>query len=257
MPHCLVTAHSIKSSIWGVYASSQHLFDGWPTDKAKHYSRVVLLISFVHRVLLNVGLVGKHLATKVRSSHQWTTPLHTRETALPVQMMSSSDINWREKGDISAWLLSLSFSVTYVMRALYGSHNWSHMSVFSLQQEAQSRAQACHGPARPPTASHTAPEVHRVCWQGDLTPARHTCISPLHQKLTVCILCCNENGSSWLKTSTSERHCYELSSQHCSCTHQLLHPFLVTSHRHYVTFLNETKLSCIQLWLYSERCAIC
>ena len=81
---------------------------------------------------------------------------------------------------ISAWPQPPSLPFTYIMRGLYVSHNWSHMSVFSLLQEAQSRAQArccrclCRRrPTRPPTASHTAPEVHRVCWQGDMTSAGH------------------------------------------------------------------------------------
>lgn len=65
-------------------------------------------------------------------------------------------------------------SVTYIMRGLYVSHNWSHMSLLSLQQEAQSRAQPCHHLAKPPTASRTAPEVHSVCWQGDASTVMYT-----------------------------------------------------------------------------------
>lgn len=112
---------------------------------------------------------------------------------------------------------SLSLSVTYIMRGLYVSHNWSHMSVFSLQQEAQSRAQACRRPTRPPTASRTAPEVHRVCWQGDVTPARHTrnhqlsVYSTEHQQKLIIL--------SKILDLNLRIHFYELSSQHCSfCT---------------------------------------
>lgn len=144
--------------------------------------------------------------------------------------------------------LSPSLSVTYIMRGLYVSHNWSHMSVFSLQQEAQNGAQACHRPTRPPTASHTAPEVHRLCWQGDLTPARHT--KNHLTKLSVCSAQVDRLEQNPLTSEFIAVNC-----QVSSAVFALLHPFLVTSHRRYVTFLNETNLSSIQVWHCADLCA--
>lgn len=61
-----------------------------------------LLDCLVYRAPLNVGSVGNCLATKASSGNQRTTPLHPRETVLPVQMMSSPGFDRRRKGDI--WL---------------------------------------------------------------------------------------------------------------------------------------------------------
>lgn len=97
---------------------------------------------------------------KVRSSDRGSTPPPRWREAPSAQTMASWSSLRRGKGDASARPLVL--SATYIMRGLHGNHNWSHMSVFSLQQEAQSRAQT-HGSFQRP---HTTSEVHCVCWQG-------------------------------------------------------------------------------------------
>jgi len=122
-------------------------------------------LHFSYRVLLTAGVVGEVRAAKVRSSNQWSPPVHPWKTAHPLQMMPLPDTNWNGKGVNSAWLLAL--PVTHIMRSFYVNHNWSHMSVFSLRQEAESRAEPLHDRTRPPTASRTASKVHCVCWQGD------------------------------------------------------------------------------------------
>lgn len=209
---------------------TQHLLSGQLTEKAKHYSHGMLLIIWIFLQRLVVFCpqstleCGSGRRTASCQSQEQQSVNHT-SSPMGDGPACANDVIVRHQLKGERWHFSLaspslSLSLTYIMRGLYVSHNWSHMSVFSLQQEAQSWAQACCCPARPPTASCTAPEVHRVCWQGDLTPARHTCISLSNHKSlfkTIYIfhrpLDWNKNGSSCIKSyDLSLRiHCYELS----------------------------------------------
>lgn len=62
-----------------------------------------LRLFFPHRVSLTVTTE----AANKRTNNQWTTVLRQRKTTHSAQTKPSADVNWRWKGECSAWLLSL------------------------------------------------------------------------------------------------------------------------------------------------------